>query len=140
MRPTDQGLRAAVALANSDDETAACRDLRRIFDAVATGNHPAAVARINALIAGVVPRLVEHDDQLHLAYVHDAAEAAGAAEAAIALALLVADTGLDRLRICASPNCHHALIDLTRNASRRFCHPRCANRHHVATYRERRSR
>jgi len=59
------------------------------------------------------------------------------AEMAIALAILVRDSGLDRLRLCAAPRCENVVVDLSKNRSRRYCSTRCANRQHVAAYRQR---
>jgi predicted RNA-binding Zn ribbon-like protein len=56
---------------------------------------------------------------------------------AVALARVVCDSGLDRLRVCGSPGCTSVLVDLSRNRSRRYCDTRCANRQHVAAYRAR---
>ena len=47
---------------------------------------------------------------------------------------------LRRLKTCAAPDCEAVLIDLSRNRSRRFCDTgNCANRQHVAAYRERKT-
>jgi predicted RNA-binding Zn ribbon-like protein len=46
---------------------------------------------------------------------------------------------LRRLKICAAPDCDAVVMDLSRNRSRIFCDTgNCANRQHVAAYRERR--
>jgi predicted RNA-binding Zn ribbon-like protein len=60
-----------------------------------------------------------------------------AIEAALGLGATLQRYGLDRLRVCASDPCREAFIDTSRNASRRFCSDRCANRYNVAAYRER---
>jgi predicted RNA-binding Zn ribbon-like protein len=118
--------------------------LRGVFDAAAAGDRDAAVAELNAVIAdaGAVPYLTEHDgNPLHLHYtpmdapVHHRL----GAEMAVALAIVLRDGGLDRLRVCESPGCGDVLVDLSRNRSRRYCDVQCANRQHVAAYRRRRS-
>jgi predicted RNA-binding Zn ribbon-like protein len=44
----------------------------------------------------------------------------------------------ERLRLCEAPNCQQALVDLSRNRSKRYCDARtCGNRLNVAAYRER---
>jgi predicted RNA-binding Zn ribbon-like protein len=100
------------------------------------------VALLNGLItdAGAVPRLVEHDGQpLHLHFT--AAEAPLdqrlGAEMAIALAIVLRDGGLERLRVCETPGCGRVLVDLSKNRSRRYCDTQCGNRQHVAAYRQR---
>ena len=45
----------------------------------------------------------------------------------------------DRLRRCAATGCDDVLVDLTKNAGRRFCGTACANRSHAAAYRARRA-
>jgi predicted RNA-binding Zn ribbon-like protein len=118
--------------------------IRAIFEAANTGNHDQVVEKINALIAGAraVPRLVEHDgNPLHLHFtpfdapLHDRL----GAEMGVALAIVVRDGGMDRLRVCAAPDCGNVLVDVSRNRSRRYCDTQCANRQHVAAYRARRS-
>jgi predicted RNA-binding Zn ribbon-like protein len=89
-----------------------------------------------------LPQLVRHDDWGY--HVHATEPTASVAdrmgvEAAMALADVVRAGALDRLRRCAAHGCDHALVDLTRNASRRFCDSSCANREHVAAYRARRA-
>jgi predicted RNA-binding Zn ribbon-like protein len=118
--------------------------LRSTFDAAATGDVAAVVDELNDLIAsaGATPRLVEHDgNPLHLHYTFPDAPVHHrmGAEMAIALAIVVRDGGLDRLRTCGAPDCDKVLVDLTKNRSRRYCDVQCANRQHVAAYRRRRT-
>jgi predicted RNA-binding Zn ribbon-like protein len=57
----------------------------------------------------------------------------------MALAHVVAAGERERLRRCEAPDCDLALVDLSRNRSKRYCDARgCGNRLHVAAYRERR--
>ncbi len=135
--------------AGSDAELRAVRRLRArlraVFDAAAADDRAAVVAELNELIADAraVPYLVEHDgNPLHLHYtpfdapVHHRI----GAEMALCLAVVVRDGGVDRLRVCESEGCGRALVDLSRNRSRRYCDTQCGNRHHVAAYRQRRAR
>jgi len=134
--------------AGDDDELASMQRLRRrlrdVFDLVVAGDRDAVVEAVNTLIAeaGAVPRLVEHDGIApHLHYTPSDAplDQRLGAEVAVALAILVRDSGLDRLRTCASPDCDDVLVDLSKNRSRRYCSTQCANRQHVAAYRRRQS-
>lgn len=76
---------------------------------------------------------------LHLASADDPLAQRMGAEMAMALADLIRAGELRRLKTCAAPDCEAVLIDLSRNRSRRFCDTgNCANRQHVAAYRERR--
>jgi predicted RNA-binding Zn ribbon-like protein len=116
--------------------------LREVFDAADRGDRDRVVADLNRLIgdAGALPHLVEHDGEpLHLHFTPPDAPVHHrlGAEMAVALARVVCDSGLDRLRVCESPDCESVLVDLSRNRSRRYCAAQCANRQHVAAYRAR---
>jgi predicted RNA-binding Zn ribbon-like protein len=132
--------------AGDDKELAAMRRLRQrlrtIFTFASAGDKENVVTAVNALIADsrAIPRLVEHDGlAAHLHYTPPDAplDQRFAAELGVALAIVVRDHGLDRLRICAAPDCENVLVDLSKNRSRRFCSTQCANRQHVAAYRRR---
>ena len=132
--------------AGDDKELAAMRRLRKrlrtIFALAAEGDRESVISAVNTLIADsrATPRLVEHDGLApHLHYTPPDAplDQRFAAEVGIALAIVVRDHGLDRLRICAAPDCVNVLVDLSKNRSRRFCSTQCANRQHVAAYRKR---
>jgi predicted RNA-binding Zn ribbon-like protein len=116
--------------------------LREVFDAAAGGDRDRVVADLNRLIsdAGALPHMVEHDGEpLHLHFTPPDAPVHHrlGAEMAVALARVVCESGLDRLRVCGSPDCESVLVDLSRNRSRRYCDTQCANRQHVAAYRAR---
>jgi predicted RNA-binding Zn ribbon-like protein len=112
-----------------------------VFDA--TDDRSAAGA-VNALVsrAAATPRLTHHDGyDWHLHYFAPGASLAEhlTIDCGMALAHVVASGERERLRRCAAPGCHHALVDLSRNRSKRYCDARtCGNRLHVAAYRERR--
>lgn len=54
------------------------------------------------------------------------------------LLLVIRDLGYERLGICASDSCDDVFVDLSRNASKRYCDPRsCGNRAAVRAYRAR---
>jgi predicted RNA-binding Zn ribbon-like protein len=116
--------------------------IREVFEAADRADRDRVVVDLNRLIgdAGALPHMVEHDGEpLHLHFTPPDAPVHHrlGAEMAIALARVVCDSGLDRLRICESPDCDNVLVDLSRNRSRRYCATRCANRQHVAAYRAR---
>jgi predicted RNA-binding Zn ribbon-like protein len=132
--------------AGDDKELAAMRRLRKrlrnIFRFAADGDKVSVIDAVNSLIADAkaTPRLVEHDGiapHLHYTPADAPLDQRFAAEVGIALAIVVRDHGLDRLRICAAPDCEDVLVDLSKNRSRRFCSTQCANRQHVAAYRRR---
>ena len=117
--------------------------LRRELSAVWTADEDAAVATVNRLLrdANALPQLMKHDGwDWHL---HATAPEAPLAdrmstEAAMALADVIRSKEMDRLRICDSEDCDAAVLDLSRNRSKRYCDTgNCANRAHVAAYRAR---
>ena len=132
--------------AGDEQELAAMRRLRHrlrhVFMLAAANDKDAVIDAVNTLIAEAraTPRLVEHDGiapHLHYTPADAPLDQRFAAEVGIALAIVVRDHGLDRLRICAAPDCENVLVDLSKNRSRRFCSTQCANRQHVAAYRRR---
>ena len=105
-----------------------------------------AVGQVNALLSDTraQPWLTRHAEMpewhLHLASNHDPLWQRMGAEMAMALADLIRSGELRRLKVCAAPDCHAVLVDLSRNRSGKFCDTgNCGNRQHVAAYRERRS-
>lgn len=126
-------------------DVAAVVALRERVQAVfASDDLDAAVELVNALLrgAGTLPQLAEHDGEaLHVHYAPTSAAIAHrlGAEAGMALALVLLDSGLERLKSCAAPDCADVFVDASRNRSRRYCDDRtCGNRLHVAAYRARR--
>jgi predicted RNA-binding Zn ribbon-like protein len=123
-------------------------EVRRVRDAFAAvldaADDRTAIELVNALVAsaGTTPRLTDHDGfPLHMHYFAPGASLADhlAADGGMALAHLIAAGERDRLRVCAAPDCNDALVDLSRNRSKRYCDARtCGNRLHVAAYRARR--
>jgi predicted RNA-binding Zn ribbon-like protein len=134
---------------NDDSELQAVHALRewlgRLWEAI--GDDVLVVGQVNALLSATcaAPWLTRHPEMpewhLHLASTHDPLPQRMGAEIAMALADLIRAGDLRRLKVCAAPECGAALIDLSRNRSRIFCDTgNCANRQHVAAYRDRRSK
>lgn len=126
-------------------DLAAVRTLRdRLLAVFEASGEDDAAHLVNAIVASAraTPRLVAHDGHVwHLHYFAPDATLAEqlAADCGMALARVVADAELDRLRRCDAADCDHVLVDLSRNRSKRYCDSkRCGNRVHVAAYRERR--
>lgn len=118
--------------------------VRERFRRVFSLNDPAKIAaEVNALIAvaPVSPRLTDHDGyHWHMHYSAPDAHLADrlGVVGAMAFAQVVSDGETERLHVCEAPDCSAVLVDLTRNRSKRYCDIRgCANRLHVAAYRER---
>lgn len=113
--------------------------LRRVFEET---DHRRAVGILNDLLAGsgARPVLTNHDGPWHLHYAREGAPLGPriAAEAAMALSVLIATSGFERLRTCEGDRCVDVFVDESRNRSRRFCSPSvCGNRASVAAYRAR---
>lgn len=129
-----------------DAELRAVRELREQLRRVWDAERDDAVELVNALLAdsNAQPYLTRHDGQwdwhLHLSEPQAPLAQRIAAEVAMALADLIRLDELDRLRTCEAPDCDAALVDLSRNRSKRYCDTgNCGNRQHVAAYRARRT-
>jgi len=125
-------------------ELAEVHRLRTVLAGIWDADEDGVVAVVNRLLRDghALPQLVRHDGWgYHLHATEPTASVAHrmGVEAAMALADVVRAGALDRLGRCAASGCDDAFVDLTKNASRRFCDGSCANREHVAAYRARRA-
>ncbi|MER1994912.1 MAG: CGNR zinc finger domain-containing protein [Arthrobacter sp.] len=124
-------------------ELRAVQQLRSDLAALWSSGEEELVQGINRLLSGAsaLPQLVRHDDwgwHLHCTPPEAALAERMATEAAMALADVVRSGELGRLRTCAAPDCRSAVVDLSRNRSRRYCDTgNCGNREHVRAYRRR---
>lgn len=114
--------------------------LRRFWDA----DEDEIVAIVNALLRDgkALPQLARHDDwPYHLHVTPSDAPLADrmAVEAGMAMADVVREGELRRLRRCEFPDCDNVLVDLSKNRSKRFCDAGCGNRAAVNAYRARRA-
>lgn len=126
-------------------EVGAVRGMRTELRTIFTADEEGAARMVNDLLARAhaLPQLVKHDQwDWHL---HATAPAAPLAqrmgvEAAMALVDVIRGKELERLKVCAAPDCCAVVIDLSKNRSRRYCDTgNCGNRAHVAAYRRRKS-
>lgn len=126
-------------------EIVSVRHVRQQLAALWTADEDAAVATVNRLLraANALPQLVKHDEwDWHLHATTPEAPLADrmSTEAAMALADVIRGKEMDRLRTCEADDCDAAVLDLSRNRSKRYCDTgNCANRAHVAAYRARRA-
>jgi len=100
------------------------------------------VDEVNAMLATAeaVPQLITHDGLDW--HIHATSPEAPLAqrilvEAAMALSDVIRSNETDRLRVCEAEDCSGLLVDLSRNASKRFCSVRCSNRVNMIAFRER---
>lgn len=112
--------------------------LRRVWES----SEAQVVGIVNALLreCRALPQVVDHDGfGWHVHATPDDAPIAErmAVEAAMAFIDVLRAGELERLRICAAPDCDDVIVDLSRNRSRRFCERGCGNRANVAAYRAR---
>jgi predicted RNA-binding Zn ribbon-like protein len=124
------------------DELESVRALRPRLRQLWSGDLDEVVASANRLLAEAhaVPQLVRHDGwDYHLHATPDEAPLATrmAVEAARVRELGRRAGELSRLRVCEYPGCGHAVVDLSRNRSKRYCDAGCGNRAAVAAYRAR---
>jgi predicted RNA-binding Zn ribbon-like protein len=124
-------------------DLAACRLLRdQLWRVVDASSPDELVERLDALARGltVTPRIERHADGWRLTVEPrpDVPVAELLAARAVAeLAQAVADQGPERIRLCAASPCREVFVDTSRNATRRYCCRRCANRVSAAHHRER---
>jgi predicted RNA-binding Zn ribbon-like protein len=130
---------------HTQGELRSVRQLRTALRAIWTADEDRAVELVNNILrnARALPQLVKHDHwDYHLHATTPEAPLAErlAVEAAMALVDVLRSSELDRLRVCASPDCRAVVLDLSRNRSRLYCDTgNCANREHVRAYRQRRA-
>jgi predicted RNA-binding Zn ribbon-like protein len=126
------------------EDVADVRHLRdQLRSAFVRGDETQVVDLLNALLAeaSALPQMSDHDGEpwhLHFTPPESTLVAHMAAEAAMGLAIVIRDQGLDRLRVCSAIGCSRVFVDTSRNRSRRYCDPStCGNRTNVAAYRAR---
>ncbi|TLM73781.1 ABATE domain-containing protein [Pseudarthrobacter sp. NamB4] len=124
-------------------ELASVRQLRQQLAELWTADEDAAVQTVNRLLreARALPQLVKHDQwdwHLHATTPEAPLVHRMSTEAAMALADVIRGKEMDRMRSCEAEDCNAAVLDLSRNRSKRYCDTgNCANRAHVAAYRAR---
>jgi predicted RNA-binding Zn ribbon-like protein len=106
----------------------------------------ARIALVNSLLvsAGSTPQLAAHagDETPHFHYTMEDATFSSKLTAltGMGLARLLTTQGEDRFRVCDGQDCDKTFIDVSKNASRRYCDSQtCGNRLHAARYRARRA-
>jgi predicted RNA-binding Zn ribbon-like protein len=131
-----------VTAAESAELVALAGRLRPVFTAAEDGRSDRVAALVNALLRDyrAAPELSRHDGQpWHLHYRSTVAGLATewGAGCATGLAVVVDGQATGRLGVCGADCCDRVFVDLSRNASRRFCSEACLNRTKVAAFRAR---
>jgi predicted RNA-binding Zn ribbon-like protein len=135
--PQDEARRAAVTAALRI-ATPATR-LPTVSEAAEFGSVAAALRPV--FDAAARPRLDRHDGQpwhLHFHGPEDSLATGWAAGCATGLAVVLGTDHAGRLGVCAAPRCDRVYVDISRNATRRFCSTSCQNRVKTAAFRARR--
>ena len=125
-------------------ELNAVRALRPELRALWESDRDTVVERVNRMLsdAKALPQLVRHDEwdyHLHATSPDAPLATRMAVEAAMAFVDVVRSDELDRLTMCAAPDCDNVTVDLTKNRSKRYCENGCGNRAAVAAYRARKA-
>jgi predicted RNA-binding Zn ribbon-like protein len=114
--------------------------LRAVFQAMAAGRTDTAAHLVNEMLAstGARPRLDRHDGEPWHLHFHGAEESlvtSWAAGCATGLAVVLGSDQQGRLGVCTAPRCDRVYVDISRNATRRFCSASCQNRVKAASFR-----
>ena len=130
LRPADEpGLRALA------------QRLRGVFDDLSVRDVDGAAHRLNDLLAAhpAHPHLAKEEGRWRLHHHPDdtALVPMWTAICAEAIARLIGAGYGDRLDTCARADCDRVFIDVSKNASRRFCSTTCQNRVKAAAFRRR---
>ena len=125
-----------------DRELREVRDARGRLRALWLLDRDDAAEAVNGLLAEAraLPQLTRHDGlDWHIHATEPDAPLARRilVEAAMALIDVIRADEMHRLRVCDADDCESLYVDLSKNASRRFCSTRCGNRMAVRAYRAR---
>lgn len=120
---------------------ALARQLLVVFDETASGDVDAAAYRLNTLLSAhpAVPHLAKEDGKwrLHHHPVGLALVPMWTSICAEGLARVVGADQHDRLGTCAGTQCDRVFLDVSKNATRRYCSTACQNRMKAAAFRHR---
>jgi predicted RNA-binding Zn ribbon-like protein len=113
--------------------------LRPVFLAAEDGATDRVAELVNALLADYrsAPQLSRHDGEPWHLHFTSAAGTEWGAGCATGLAVVVDSQATGRLGVCRAEGCDRVYVDISRNASRRFCSESCLNRTKVAAFRAR---
>ncbi len=123
-------------------ELADVRETRALLRRVWSLDRASAVGEVNRMLrdAAALPFLVKHDEfdwHLHATPADAPLAERMRVEVALALVDVIRTDEMGRMRECDAYDCTGVLLDLSRNASKRFCSIRCGNRMNMVAFRER---
>ncbi|GAA2039372.1 CGNR zinc finger domain-containing protein [Agromyces tropicus] len=123
-------------------ELAEVRAVRERLRGIWTLERDPMVGEVNAILeeAHAIPRLVRHDAldwHIHAVSQESPLAERMLVEAAMALIDVIRADGTDRLARCEADDCTGVFVDLSKNASKRYCSTRCGNRMATRAYRAR---
>lgn len=123
-------------------ELAELRAARTRLRAIWTLPRDEMVGEVNRILgeANALPQLVRHDDldwHIHATSPDAPLAERVLVEAAMALVDVIRAVETERLRVCAADDCEGVYLDLSKNASRRYCSTRCGNRMAARAHRAR---
>lgn len=115
------------------------RELRPpLVEAFGATTPAAFAAAVNPLLAPAPWQLTANGGDLRLGPVTEPRPAGWfGARAARGLAELVIAYGIERLHMCSADDCLRAVVDVSRNGTRRYCSRTCANRTNSRRHRRR---
>jgi len=129
--------------ANAEYNRALAVELREVFRTLDRGDVDGAATRLNVLLSAhpAHPHLAKEGGQwrLHHHPVDAALVPMCTAICAEGMARMIGTGHGERLGTCAATDCDRVFIDLSKNASRRFCSTTCQNRMKAAAFRQRRA-
>jgi predicted RNA-binding Zn ribbon-like protein len=116
--------------------------LRPVFLAAEAGAVDRVAGLVNELLRDYrsAPQLSRHDGEpwhLHFSGGGLGPAAEWGAACATGLAVVIDSEQTGRLGVCRADGCDRVYVDISRNASRRFCSEACLNRTKVANFRAR---
>ena len=127
------------APAAGERDVGAMRELRpALVEAFSATTPEGFAAAVNPLLAPAPWQLTAVDGDLRLGPVTEQRVADWfGVRAARGLSELVIAYGIERLRICSADDCLRAVVDVSRNGTRRYCSRTCANRTNSRRHRQR---
>jgi predicted RNA-binding Zn ribbon-like protein len=135
---------ASLKITDVPDFVALARQLRKVFECLDAAKIDEAAEILNRILSDypAAPHLAKENGlwRLHHHSANAAVVAMWSSICAEGVARMIGAQAAQRLAICAASDCDRAFVDLTKNASRKFCSTTCQNRTKTAAFRVRQKR